>query len=123
MKTALFRTMLGVLILSMSGAAAGDLTGAWKLELKPDFSGYQVTRDCTFKQDGQKLAIDCEGQKILGEIKGQQVTFQFKTGKQNEVTARFTGTLDEKGTTIKGAWHLTPEDREGNFEAHKQESK
>jgi hypothetical protein len=120
---ALVPMMLCALCLSINAAAAADLTGAWKLDFKPDFSGYQTTKDCTFTQDGQKLAIDCEGTKISGEVKGRNVTFEHKTGKQNEVTARFTGTLDEKGTTIKGVWHLRPEDREGHFEARKQESK
>jgi len=123
MKTLLLRVMLCVLGLSINAAAAADLTGAWKLDFKPDLSGYQKTRDCTFKPEGQKLAIDCEGAKIGGEVKGLTVTFQLKTGKQNEYTLRFTGTLDEKGTNIKGVWHLTPDDREGNFEARKQEQK
>jgi hypothetical protein len=115
--------MLCVLGLSTNAAAAADLTGAWKLDLKPDFSGHETTHDCTFKQDGKKLAIDCEGQKITGEVNGPQVTFQFRTGKQNEVTARYSGTLDTNGTTIKGSWHLTPDNRQGNFEARKQDKK
>jgi hypothetical protein len=119
----LLGVMLAALGLSINAAAAADLTGAWKLDFKPDLSGHETSHDCTFKQSGQKLAIDCEGQKISGEVKGRNVTFEHKTGKQNEFTLRYTGTLDENGTTIKGAWHLTSENREGNFEAHKQEQK
>jgi hypothetical protein len=123
MKTPLLRMMLGVLLLSLNAAAAADLSGAWKLEFKPDLSGHQTTHDCTFKQDGQKLTIDCEGQKITGEVKGRNVKFEHQTGKQNEFTLRYSGTLDEKGTTIKGVWHLAPDNREGNFEARQQEGK
>ena len=59
MKTPFLRQILCVLILSINAAAAADLTGAWKLEFKPDLSG-----------------------------------------------VRYSGTLDEKGTTIKGVWHI-----------------
>lgn len=121
MKTPFLRAILCVLILSTNAAAAADLTGAWKLEFKPDLSGHQTTRDCTFKQDGQNLNIDCEGQKITGEVKGRNVKFEHKTGKQNEFTLRYSGTLDEKGTTIKGVWDLAPDNRQGHFEARKQE--
>ena len=121
MRLPLLGTMLVALVLSVQAAAAADLTGAWKLEFKPDFSGNPATRDCTFTQDGQKLAIDCEGQKVSGAVKGRTVTFQFKTGQQNESTADFSGTLDQKGTTIRGAWQLTPDNRKGNFELRKQD--
>jgi hypothetical protein len=107
-------------MLSVNAAAAADLSGTWKLAFKPDFSGHETTRDCTFKQDGQKLAIDCEGAQITGEVKGRNVTFQHKTGRQNEVTAVYKGTLDEKGTTIKGTWQLSSNKQKGNFEARKQ---
>jgi hypothetical protein len=106
--------------LAISAVAASDLTGTWKLDFKPDFSGHQTTHACTFEQKGRTIAIDCEGQKMAGEVKDQNVTFEHKSGKQSELTVRYTGTLDEKGTTISGVWRLAPENREGHFEARKQ---
>ena len=123
MKRQLLRSVLFVLLFSMNAAAAADLTGTWKLEFKPDFSGQPATHDCAFQQKGQKLTIDCEGAKMTGQVKGRNVTFQHKTGKQNEVTAVYKGTLDEKGTTLTGVWHLSPDNREGKFDAHRQEPK
>ena len=120
MKNPLARTVLFVLLFSMKAAAVADLTGAWTLEFNPDFSGHPATHDCAFQQKSQKLTIDCEGLKMSGEVKGRNVKFQHQTGKQNEVTAVYSGTLDEKGTTLKGAWHLSPDNREGKFEAHRQ---
>ena len=56
-------------------------------------------------------------------MKGRTVTFQHKTGKQNEVTAAYRGTLDQNGTTLTGVWHLSPDNREGKFEARRREPK
>jgi hypothetical protein len=123
MRTPWLQTAVSVLILSVNAAGAADLTGAWKLEFKPDASGHPATHDCAFTQTGEKLAIECGGQKITGSVKGRNVTFEHKTGRQNELTMTYRGTLDEKGTTIKGAWRITPEKREGNFEARKQDAK
>jgi hypothetical protein len=120
MKIPLPRTVLFVLLFSVQAAAAADLTGAWKLDFNPDFSGHPTTLYCAFQQEGQKLTIDCDGQKMNGEVKGRTVTFQHKTGKQNEVTAAYRGTVDEHGTTVKGVWHLSPDNRDGKFEARRQ---
>lgn len=60
---------------------------------------------------------------MTGSVKGRSVTFQHKTGKQNELTLTYTGTIDEKGSSIKGVWRLMPENREGNLEARKQDGK
>jgi hypothetical protein len=115
--------MLFVLILSTAIGAAPDLTGAWQLEFIPDFSGHPSTHDCTFTQEGQRLTIGCDGQKMTGEVKGRNVTFQHKAGKQDELNAVYRGTVDEKGTTIKGVWQLTPGNQEGRFEARRQQQK
>lgn len=116
--------LLMVLVLPMpSVEAAGDLTGPWKLELKPDFSGHPAIHDCTFTQDRQTLTIDCGGQKMSGAVKGANVKFQHKAGKQNQATAVYSGNLEENDTIIKGVWSLTPDNREGRFEARKQSRK
>ena len=39
--------------------AAADLSGAWTLNLDPDFGGEPDSVACTFTQDGVKLTIRC----------------------------------------------------------------
>ena len=102
--------------------AAADATGAWTLRLDPDFSGHPQSVDCTFKQDGQKLTITCEGgTPITGSVDGRKVSWQFKTGPEEKLTATYTGALDAKGTTITGTWHLNRDtDTDGKFTVTKR---
>ena len=119
--TTTFLVALLVSVLSTTMLAAVDLTGTWKLELNPDFSGHQQTIECAFKQDGQKFTADCGGATVKGEVKDRKVTFEHQTGKNNELTARYKANLDVHGTLMKGTWHLTqPENRDGKFQARKQ---
>jgi len=102
---------------------AADLTGAWTLDLDPDFGGIRSTVDCTFKQDGTNLTVDCgNGPTIAGQQDGRKVTLRVKTGQNNELTASFIGDLDARETTIAGTWQLTDSDgkREGKFTATKR---
>jgi hypothetical protein len=101
-----------------------DLTGGWMLDLDPDFGGMRSSVDCTLKQDGSKLAMDCgNGPTIAGELDGRKVTLRVKTGPQNELTATFVGELNEGGTTISGTWQLTDSSgtHKGKFTATKRE--
>ena len=113
-----------VLALLETTAAAADLTGAWRLHLDPDFGGNDDTIACTFTQDGRKLTIDCgrNGLPIAGEVNGTRVTFDVKTGRNNEWTAVFTGTLDEATNTINGTWRLDAggDVRSGKFDATRE---
>jgi hypothetical protein len=111
--------LLPILVISTIGAA--DLTGTWRLELNPDFSGNQQTIECTFKQEGETLAIRCGEATMRGNVSGRKVTFEHKTRKKDEITARYNATLDEKGPLMRGTWRLSaPENRDGKFEARKQ---
>ena len=104
----------------VAAIAAVDLTGAWRLHLDPDFGGNDDTIACKFVQDGRKLTIDCgSGLAIVGEVSGDRVTFDVKTGRNNELTAAFAGTLDEPANMIKGTWRLDTgqEVRNGKFDA------
>jgi len=114
----LFATLLVFAVLE--AAAAADLTGSWRLHLDPDFGGNDDTISCRFVQDGRKLTIDCgSGLAIVGAVNGDQVTFDVKTGRNNELTAAFAGTLDEPANMIKGTWRLETgqEVRNGKFDA------
>jgi hypothetical protein len=93
---------------------AADMTGAWTFDMN-DFSGHPTTFDCTFKQEGPKLTGVCaEGEpkpvKITGTVKGRKVNFQYQTGKKNEITARYSGDLNEAATTLKGKWRVVNPD-------------
>jgi hypothetical protein len=115
--------MLLMPVASMKAYAPANLTGAWTLEWKPDFSGHDATHECKLVQDRQKLTIECDGATMKGEVNGRRVTFQHQTGKNNEMTAVYKTDLNASGTTMTGTWHLSPENREGKFEARKNQSK
>jgi len=120
--TRLVRAALVAFATLATTVAAANLTGVWTLHLDPDFGGVRDAVDCTFKQDGGALTADCgNGPTITGEVNDQKVTLRVKTGTNNELTASFVGTLDERAITITGTWKLTDEagEREGKFTARK----
>jgi hypothetical protein len=120
------RLMATVFVLALleTSAAAADLSGSWRLHLDPDFGGNEDSFPCRFVQEERKLTIDCgrNGLPITGEVNGVRVTFDVKTGRNNELTAVFTGTLDEATNTITGTWRLDAgnEARNGRFDARRQ---
>ena len=119
----LIATLLVLAVLE-TAAAAADLTGSWRLHLDPDFGGNDDTIPCKFVQEERKLTIDCGrgGLPITGEVNGTRVTFDVKTGRSNEWTAIFTGTLDQATNTINGTWRLDAggDVRNGKFDATRQ---
>lgn len=107
--------------LAMGALAGADLTGTWSLHWNPDFSGHQQTLECTFKQEQNALTIRCGEATMHGTVAGRVVTFEHKTGKNDEITARYRATVDEDGTVMAGTWQLSaPENRDGKFEARKR---
>ena len=92
---------------------AADMTGVWTFNMN-DFSGHPRSFDCTFKQQGTQLSGECgepdEGVRITGTVKGSKVEFQHQTGKKNEITAHYSGDLDEAGRTLKGKWRVVNPD-------------
>ena len=101
---------------------AADLSGVWTLSWQPDFGGNLDAYDCTFKHNGRTLTVNCRDDPArTGEVDERKVTLRFKTGRDGSQTATLTGELDQSGTTITGAWHLSePENRDGKFVARKQ---
>jgi hypothetical protein len=88
------------LLASGTSVAAADLTGR------------------SFVQDGEKLINNCgAGPNISGEVQGQKVTFRVPTGRSDEFTAVFVGTLDTRGIAISGTWELVDRNgrRQGKF--------
>jgi len=100
-------------VMVVANLVAADLTGAWTFKMN-DFSGHPRSFDCTFKQEGTELTGECgdEGQraKITGTVKGSKVNLQHQTGKKNEITAHYSGDLNEAATTLKGKWRVVNPD-------------
>src|SRR3954466_11831051 len=108
MTTLLFALMI------VGNVAAPDVTGVWTFKMN-DFSGYPTTYDCTLKQEGTELTGKCghdghDAVKITGTVKGSKVSFQYQTGRKNEITAHYSGDLDEAATTLKGKWRVVNPD-------------
>ncbi|HEU4892316.1 MAG TPA: hypothetical protein VFT47_12250 [Vicinamibacterales bacterium] len=108
-------------ILFVAHTAAADLTGAWTFEWNPDFGGkHPNSHECQIKQQGETLAIQCGEQAMNGKVHGKTVTFEHTTGLKNELKATYKVTLDQKGTTMAGSWHLSAgETKKGKFVARK----
>jgi hypothetical protein len=116
-----FRPFVLLPILLVASAGAVDLTGAWTFEWTPDFGGQpSTTHECQVKQQNGVLAIQCDGQAMKGKLRGNTATFEHTTGLKSELKATYKVTVDPKGTTMKGSWHLSgPEGKVGKFLAHK----
>jgi hypothetical protein len=104
MMTLLFALMI------VGNVAPSDMTGVWTFKMN-DFSGNATNYDCTFKQAGIELTGTCghdehDTVKISGTVKGSKVSFQYQTGRKNEVTAHYSGDLDKAATTLKGKWRV-----------------
>jgi hypothetical protein len=123
-RVGLFGLALGVALIGIAAAAAGEGTvaGTWRITLDPDFSGKRVedAGACAFKQQGATLSGDCAGGAIKGQVEDNRVTFTVQTGSNGEL-ATFTGVL-EHDTFIGGMWRLTDRsgDRSGGFYLRKR---
>jgi hypothetical protein len=111
--------LLAMQLLLVVSVAAADVSGVWTLDFEEDFGGHPGTSDCTFKQDGRRLTVQCgkAATASSGEVNDLHVSWETKTGVHDESTARFTADLDQRGTTMKGTWQLP--DRKGKFSATK----
>ncbi len=120
--------LVGMSVAVAAQVKAADVTGAWLLDLDPDFGGHQDTIGCTFKQDGQSVMGACGHEApepqvpITGRVKDDMLTFEFKTGRQNEQTATFTARLAGEASAMKGEWHFVDdrgENHQGKFSGRK----
>ena len=115
MKRAATGTVL--LLLCSTTVAAADLTGTWALEFQRDGSTSLYQAECSFKQEGDRLAGSClSGYEsvvpVRGSIQGATVTFRFTTGIESDIATAFSGQLDAQETSIKGTWRFA--DQQGN---------
>jgi hypothetical protein len=121
-----------VCLVGISAAAqvkAANVTGAWLLDLDPDFGGHQDTIGCTFKQDGQNVTGECGHDsdpkaRLVGHVEDDMLTFEFKTGRRNEQTATFMAKLEGQASTMKGGWRFVDEqgkDHQGKFSGRRED--
>jgi hypothetical protein len=106
-------TMPLLTVMMFVSLVAADMTGAWTFNMN-DFSGHPRTFDCTFRQQGAELTGVCgeegDSAKITGTVKGVEVNFQHQTGRKNEITAYYSGSLNEAATSLKGKWRVVNPD-------------
>jgi hypothetical protein len=83
-------------------SARADLSAQW--ELHADFDDRSIPGaavDCTFKQENERLSGRCEDATLLGEVKGETVTWTVTLARTRD-TMTFTGKLDDDDTVILG---------------------
>ncbi len=89
------------------GLLAADITGTWTLTYEKDFSGHPAKHECTLQQQGEKLSGTCDGEmKFTGQVKDGKVTFEHKTGKNNDVVVHYTGVVNKEASFMKGVWQF-----------------
>jgi len=79
-----------------------DISARW--ELHADFDDRRIpgaAANCTLKQDGERLSGRCEDATVIGQIKGETVTWRLTpAGTRDNMI--FTGMLDDDDTVIVG---------------------
>jgi len=109
------RRLASLALVAVGALSAIDLSGVWTIV--PDSQPASVT--CTFKQEGEKLTGECKGAggaplRVSGEVKGTAVSWVM----DSEMI--FSGTVDETGKRIEGAFTFDGGNGSGTFTARKQ---
>lgn len=89
-------------VIVLAVAVHADMSARW--ELHADFDDRRIPGaigDCTFKQEGERLNGRCEDATLVGEIKGETVTWQLTPAGTHDIMI-FTGMLDDDDTVIVG---------------------
>ena len=98
-QTALLTTfIIGTSVVS----ARADMSAHWELHV--DFDDRSIpgaAADCTFKQENERLSGRCEDATLIGEVKGETVTWRLTLARTHDTMA-FTGRLDDDDTVIVG---------------------
>jgi hypothetical protein len=82
--------------------AHADMSAHW--ELHADFDDRSIpgaSADCTFRQENERLSGSCEDASLIGEVKGETVTWRLTLARTHD-TMIFTGRLDDDDTVIVG---------------------
>lgn len=93
---------------SVALIAAPDVTGTWVVEFKRTAADPFDSGPCTFQQDAGMLKGHCGTDPntllLTGRIDDRTVSWEFKSGIAEEITAKFVGELDKDATAISGTW-------------------
>ena len=131
-KTSALRTVVAsavtLLLAGASSIHAADLTGTWGLEFEVNRDSPLYSAECSFKQEGNRLAGSCLSGfesivPVRGNVQDSNVTFQFATGLDEGTVVTFSGKLDAKETSMAGTWRFTDprgNKGEGTFTATKR---
>lgn len=119
------RQILAVLLFSAAAPASQEasLTGKWEVFLS--VSGYEVTMQCSFTQEGQELEGSCTSENGTVEVKGKveekNVTWPCTSeggGEKHDV--RMKGVI-ESGSKMKGTVEVLSYGVEGDFTATRKD--
>ena len=102
MKRSQLLTAFVVAVTASVVPAHADLSAHW--ELHADFDDRSIpgaAADCTFKQENERLSGKCEDASMIGEVKGETVTWRLTLAGTHHVM-NFTGRLDDDDTVIVG---------------------
>ena len=120
-----------IMVAGLVSVASADVSGKWKLNLTADWTTIPELT-CTLSQKGQELSGSCgeaasDGRRadvIAGKIDDGTVSWQMKgsTPDGETFTYSLTGTVDAKGTTMKGSFKVSTRfsTGQGSFSATKQ---
>jgi len=123
----IWAALLAVLSLTL---ACAHVAGTWTIDFSPTrpISIGPARIDCTIREQHDKLTGYCVADSSIrpplsGAKQGDRhVTFQIKTGFNQEGTVTFAGELDQRNRTMKGTYYFDYGDgeRRGEFVAHKR---
>jgi hypothetical protein len=119
---------LSFTVVCVRAVEAADLSGGWALEFQRDSSSPLYQAECTFKQEGNRLAGSCLSGfesivPVRGRVEGTNVTFQLTIGVDAGTSATFSGRLDSQEASITGTWRYVDQQGdagEGTFTATKR---
>jgi hypothetical protein len=114
MKESLLLTAFVVTVAAPVLPAHTDLSAHW--ELHADFEDRSIpgaSADCTFRQENERLTGRCEDATLIGEVKGETVTWRLTLAGTHD-TMIFTGRLDDDDSVIVGRFSY-PGKGDGSF--------
>ena len=79
-----------------------DMSAHW--ELHADFDDRSIpgaAADCTLKEENERLSGRCEDATLIGEVKGETVTWRLTPAGTHDAMI-FTGMLDDDDTVVVG---------------------
>jgi hypothetical protein len=102
MKWNLLLTTFVVAVAAPVVPAHADISAHWELHANfDDRSIPGASADCTFRQESERLSGRCEDATLIGEVKGETVTWTLTLARTRD-TMTFTGRLDDDDTVIVG---------------------